>query len=123
MRLSQVIALIFWALMTGTIVIEVGLEMPWAQSSGFAGLTTLLFAGLAFGWVLTHSRENNIQVPGALKLGVVLLAAVAVPYYKFKYFGPKSGLLFVGILVICFILAAFLSSVITALFLPGYSAF
>ncbi len=117
------IALIFWALMTVMIVVEVDLELPWAQSPGFAGLTTFLFAGLAFGWVLAHSRENNIQVSGALKIGVVLIAALAVPYYKFKYFGPKSGLLFVGVLVICFFLTLVLSGVIASLILPDYYEF
>jgi peptidoglycan/LPS O-acetylase OafA/YrhL len=123
LKYSQIIALIFWATMIGTMVIEVGLELPWTQSSGFAGLTTLLFAGFAFGWVRAHSRENDIQVPGTLKIGVVLLAAVAVPYYKFKYFGAKSGLLFVGILALCFILTIILSGAITALILPDYSVF
>jgi hypothetical protein len=107
--------------MTGTMVVEVGLELAWTQSSGFAGLTTLLFAGFAFGWVLTHSRENDIEVPGTLKIGVVLLAAVAVPYYKFKYFGAKSGLMFVGVLVLFFVLTMIISSAITTLILPEYS--
>ena len=119
MRLSHVIALMFWASMTGSIVVEVGLELPWAQSTGFAGLTAVLFAGLAFGWVLADAKENDIQVPGALKIGVVMLAAVAAPYYKFRYFGPKSGILFIGVLILCLILTVLLSDAITALVSPG----
>jgi len=123
LKFSQFIALMFWAAITGTIVVEVGLELPWAQSSGFATLTALLFAGLALGWVLTHARENDIQVPGSLKIGVVLLAALAVPYYRFKYFGPKPGFLFAGKIVLCFTLTIFLSNAITAVIRPGYSIF
>ena len=121
LKQSQLIALMFWSSFAANLVIEVGLELPWAQSSGYAGLTTVLFAGLAFAWVLTHARENDVRVSAALKIAVILIAVIAVPYYKFRYFGAKSGMLFIGMLVLGLAVAVLVGAAITALVSPDGS--
>ena len=55
---------------------------------------------LALAWVLSHAKENKVQTPMPLNVAVVALAFIAVPYYRFRYFGLKDGFRFVGWLLL-----------------------
>lgn len=113
MKPSMLVAAVFWASMLAMFVVEIGLALPWTQSSSFSAVTTLYFAALALGWVLAHSREHDVQVCTPLKIGIVAFAIVGVPYYKFVYFGARKGFQFIGVLVLCLAVTVVLSALIT----------
>ena len=119
MKRSHVVATIFWVFLIATGIVEIELELAWAQTTGFAGLTAIVGAGLAFGWVITDAKENGIQIPGALKIATVALALIAVPYYRFKYFGAIRGLKFIAVVIVLFGATILLTSAIGSFIRPA----
>lgn len=79
------------------VVIETLFFQPWMDSSEYVFLSALFVSVLALGWVLADSHENNIRVPTLLNIFVVIAAFLAVPYYRFRYFGARAGFIFLGI--------------------------
>jgi hypothetical protein len=65
--------------------------------------TILLSTFLIFLWLMYDARENQIFPSGSLKLSVIVLGIIAVPYYIFRYKGLKRGFVslakFVGFLI------------------------
>ena len=68
------------------------------NSSEYVFSTALILSILALGWVLADSHENSVNVPKILNVCVVVAAFLAVPYYRFRYFGAKAGFIFLGII-------------------------
>jgi len=60
------------------------------------GLGNIMIVGLTFGWFLADSRENEVTTSRLLKISVVFFAAIALPYYKSRYFGTRAALVFTG---------------------------
>ena len=102
MKTSQQLALAFWASFVSMIVVETLFPRPWMNSSEYFLLTALLLSILALGWVLADSKENDLKVPLLLNICVVVAAFLAVPYYRFRYFGAKVGFIFTGIVAVNF---------------------
>ncbi len=98
MKLSQRLAVAFWASFAAMIAVETLFFRPWMNSSEYFFLTALFLTILALGWVLTHSKENDLEVPKLLSICVVVAPFLAVPYYRFRYFGAKAGFIFLGII-------------------------
>ena len=109
MRRSLLLALFFWFSLGLSLALEIIFYVSWAQTSAFAFSSAIFLTVLALSWVLSHAKENNVQTPLALNVAVVALAFIAVPYYRFRYFGLKEGLRF-----LCWLLLA-LVGVIVAL--------
>lgn len=57
-----------------------------------------------FSWFLTDARERGMKPSAGLKISVVALSLVALPYYKFRYVGARAGFTFIGICVGLFVL-------------------
>lgn len=55
-----------------------------------------LYTAMIFGWFLTDARERGMKPSTGLKISVVALSLVALPYYKFRYFGARAGFTFIG---------------------------
>ena len=102
MKLSQQLALAFWAALGSMIVVETLFPRPWMNTSEYLFLTGLFISILALGWVLADSKENDLEVSRLLKISVVVAAFLAAPYYRFRYFGAKAGLIFTGIVAVNF---------------------
>lgn len=102
MKLSQQLALAFWASFVLMIVFETLFSRPWMNSSEYIFLTALFLSIFALGWVLADSKENDLEVPILLNICVVVAAFLAVPYYRFRYFGAKAGFIFIGIVAVNF---------------------
>ena len=100
MKLSHKLAVAFWASFVTMIVFETLFFQPWMNSSAYIFLSALFLSVLALGWVLADSTENEFEVPKLLNICVVLAVFLAVPYYRFRYFGAKAGFIFLGIVVL-----------------------
>ena len=93
---------IFWIALLAIYFID-----PFFVGSKFLNIykisTMLLSTFLIFSWFMYDARENNIFPSGSLKLSVIVLGIVAVPYYIFRYKGLKRGLFslakFIGFLI------------------------
>ncbi len=103
LKISLMLAIAFWSVLALTLAIEEIFFVSWARTSAFAISSTIFVAIIALGWVLAHADENGIALPRALKLAVVALPPVAVPYYRFRYFGARSGFIFLAWLLTCFV--------------------
>jgi hypothetical protein len=97
MKLSHQLTVAFWASFVVMIAFETLLFRPWMNSSEYIFLTALFLSVLALGWVLADSNQKNIEVPKLLSICVVVAPFLAVPYYRFRYFGTKAGFTFLGI--------------------------
>jgi 1,4-dihydroxy-2-naphthoate octaprenyltransferase len=102
MKLSQRLAIFFWASFFAMIVAETSFPRPWMNSSEYFFLTALFLSIVALGWVLADAKENKLEVPLLLRICIVVAAFLAVPYYRFRYFGMKAGFIFLGIVSVCF---------------------
>ncbi len=102
MKFSQKLAIFFWASFAAMIVVETLYPQPWMNSSEYFFLTALFLSVLALGWVLADAKENDLEVPLLLRICIVVAALLAVPYYRFQYFGVKAGFVFFGIVSVCF---------------------
>jgi peptidoglycan/LPS O-acetylase OafA/YrhL len=95
-------------------IVEVALGLPMQNSPDrllftFVGNLALLVLG--FRWLQLDARELDIRRPLWLNVGIVLLAAVFVPYYLFKTRPPERRLVaiaaFFGVVVACMLASAF----------------
>ena len=103
-------------------IVEVALGLPMQQSSErlvftFVGNLALLVLG--FRWLQLDSRELDIRRPLWLNVGIVLLAAVFVPYYLFKTRPPERRLAaiaaFFGLVFGCMLASAIGALLMSAL--------
>lgn len=95
-RRPQIFALVFWLIVFTTLLLEEVFRFHWTTSGEYEVSTILIFASSIFFWFLADTRERGIEPSGELKFAVIALSAIAVPYYKFRYFGAKSGFVFLG---------------------------
>ena len=102
MKVSQRLAVAFWASFVAMIVFESLFFQRWMNSAEYFFATALLLSILALAWVLADSKENDLRVPALLSICVVAAAMLAVPYYRFRYFGAKAGFIFLGIVALSF---------------------
>jgi hypothetical protein len=93
----------FWFLLGLSLALESIFYVSWAQTSAFAYSSAIFLTVLALAWVLSHAKENNVQTPMALHVAVVALSFIAVPYYRFRYFGFKDGFRFLCWLVLALV--------------------
>ena len=103
MKLSRGLAIAFWSAVFATLILESVLFVPWTQTSGFKVLSTLVFTIIAFGWFLADSREHEVSPSPMLKIMVVAVSILAVPYYKFRYLGVRAGFVFLAVVIGSFI--------------------
>ena len=61
---------------------------------------SLLTAILLFGWCKAHARTHAIQPPAGAAVLTAFLAPIGFPYYVFKGFGFRTGLLLVALSVV-----------------------
>ena len=81
-------------------MVEVAAEdlfrFSWARGSLYYVSTVLIGVGLCFSWMVTHARENDVEVSKSLKVAAILVSGLALPYYKFGYYGVKAGFVFLA---------------------------
>ena len=108
---AALIALVGAAFVLG--IIDAALALPAAESPGrfaftIGGNIALLLIG--FRWLRLDASELDIRRPGWLDVGIILLAAVFVPYYLYKTRPPGRRLPaiagFFGLVFACMITSA-----------------
>lgn len=103
MKTSRVLASAFWLLPIIDLLLKKLFFVPWAHSDKWALLVILLASVTIFGWFILDSRERGVETSKWLKMAVVAAAIIAVPYYKFRYFGALAGFKFLGIVLAIFV--------------------
>ena len=58
-------------------------------------------AVLLFAWCRAHASAHNISAPFAAPLAVALVAPIGLPYYAFRGFGFRKGLVLLGWSSLC----------------------
>lgn len=83
------------------------LEAVWLPSSDATGLAHgFVIAFLVFWWVGEHATEQGLGAPPAgARLLSALIAPFGLPYYFFRGYGIKSGILKLGVALFVFALA------------------
>lgn len=109
---ATLVALLGASVVLGIVEVALGLPMQNSQERllfTFVGNLALLVLG--FRWLQLDARELDIRRPMWLNVGIVLLAAVFVPYYLFKTRPPERRLVaiasFFGLVVACMLASAF----------------
>ncbi len=120
MRTSRWIAIGLWVALGVMMILEVSYNPAiGSDPSGFAFLQTLVIALFMFGWYLADSNENNITRPMWLNIAVVLVGFLALPYYRFRYFGARRGFIFLATVIAAFIGTVIAVSVLLAAIYGG----
>ncbi len=63
-------------------------------------VTTLILVLIVFWWFLTDARLRNVKPSTGLKIAVVALSAIAIPYYRIRHTGWKNGAAFVALVLL-----------------------
>ena len=104
-------AAVFWAtwicLMTMDVFLppELVAGPAYLVGTGFAWLVALVW------WFLADSRSLNLKPSWGLRIAVVFLPPLAIPYYRFRYAGFANGLRFTALVLIVFAALFALTSV------------
>ena len=117
---ATLVALLGASVVLGIVEVALGLPMQNSQERllfTFVGNLALLVLG--FRWLKLDARELDIRRPMWLNVGIVLLAAVFVPYYLFKTRPPERRLVaiasFFGLVIACMLASAFGAVLMAAL--------
>lgn len=103
MKTSRVFASALWLIMLIDLLLRESFSVPLAHSDNWNLLVIILGIVTIFGWFIFDSRERGAETSKLLKLAVIGIAIIAVPYYKFRYFGFLAGFKFLGILLAIFV--------------------
>ncbi len=113
MKTPTWLALAFWATMGTGMVLE---SESVASGSEFGalliGVASIL---LMFGWFMADSNEHNIERNIWLNIGVVAIGFIALPYYRFRYFGARRGAVFIGWVIAAFVGTGILATLFVAI--------
>lgn len=103
MKLSRKLAIALWALLFLSVLAEDVFNFSWTMTAAYEALRLVCAAVLVFGWFLADAKEREFEPSIWLKIAVVGIGLIALPYYKFRYFGVRAGFTFIGIVLLAFI--------------------
>jgi hypothetical protein len=95
MQSTRQYAIAVWTILLLSMVLDQTLPYAWASSDFFEAGTVIVLTAAVFGWFLADAKAQGIEPTWGLKLSVIVLGALALPYYRFRYSGSKAGLAFV----------------------------
>ena len=91
MKRSTLLLLAFWAIMLGFGLIEL-LNESVSNNEAYIAISSILTMFIILVWFVEDAREINHTPSLLLKLGVVFLCFISVPYYLIRYKGWKRSL-------------------------------
>lgn len=91
MKSSTKFAIAVWFLMFFVIVVDGTLSYEITESSAFGYGRIIVSAIAVFGWFLADAKENGIDPSPLLRIAVVAVSFIAVPYYRFRYMGRNAA--------------------------------
>lgn len=103
MKSSRIVAIVLWSLLFISLLAEEVFFLEWTRAGTYNLFSTIVFTLFIFGWFLADASERGHSPSLLLKIAVVAVGVLAVPFYKFRYFGPQAGFTFIGIVVLAFI--------------------
>ncbi len=95
MKLSLKLTIAFWLILVLLDLLS-RLVIPPGYRELFALSTSFVLLGVMFAWFLADARENRFSVSYGLKIMVVALPFVTLPYYLFRYKGYQRALISLG---------------------------
>jgi hypothetical protein len=103
MTLSRTLAIALWLLLFLTVVAEDVFVFGWTKTTAYHSSSFLGTTVLMFGWFLADAKERDFVPSIWLKIAVVAVGVIALPYYKFRNFGARAGFVFIGIVLLAFV--------------------
>lgn len=95
------LAALFWCFVTLNGAADIFLlPSSIADSSLYFLITAIIWLTIAFAWFLEDAQANGIKTTRGLRIAVLLLYPITLPYYKFRYFGLRAGLKFIGFILL-----------------------
>jgi len=94
MKKTTILALLFWALVASTMLLDMFLPLTVVNSVSYSFSTMIIILLILFAWFIADAAEIGFNPSFGLKVGVALLALIAIPYYRIKHTGLKSASLF-----------------------------
>ncbi|MEM8684075.1 MAG: hypothetical protein AAGF72_11615 [Pseudomonadota bacterium] len=113
MTTSRWLALAFWTTMGVGMVVDAQAGASGNETGAL--LIAVASALLMFGWYLADSNEHNIDRTIWLNIAVVAIGIIALPYYRFRYFGARRGAVFLGWAIAAFVGTAILATLFVAI--------
>ena len=103
MKSSLIVAIVFWVLIFISLLAEEVFLYSWTRTGAYHLSTSIVYALFLFGWFLADARERGHTPSLPLKIAVVAVGVLALPYYKFRFFGARAGFVFIGIVLGLFV--------------------
>ena len=103
MKKSFVWMFVFWVVFLAIEIFDIFLASRFDEGT-FSLVTLLISTVFLFVWFLSDSKDENIITSKGLKIAVIAVSFIAIPYYLIKYKGIKrfgfSFLKFFGFAVV-----------------------
>ena len=94
---------VFWATCAVMMVMDARLPAAVVTRGEYVVGTGLVLIGALVWWFSADARSLNVRPAWGLRLAVLVLPPLAVPYYRFRYAGFRNGLRFTALVVALFI--------------------
>lgn len=92
MKKSVILMYVFWLVVLAIQIIDIYVFGS-KSNNIYDAITLFIMAFFIYYWFITDAGELNIIPSAGLKVSVVLIAFVALPYYLLKYKGFKRTLI------------------------------
>lgn len=113
MKKKPALTILVWVLMFLSALLDEMLPAAIVNSPEYFLSAMVIMVFSIYAWFLADAEEIGFKPSFGLKIGVIAIAVIAIPYYRFKHTGFKKGMLFIvkiiGILLfISFLFGIFL---------------
>ncbi len=96
MKTTTKLALLFWVVTSATLVSDLLLPKNIVDDPSYYFSTMVILNILVFFWFLSDANELSVKPSFGLKIGVIALSILFIPYYRFKNTGFKNGVIFIS---------------------------
>jgi hypothetical protein len=90
------LAILYWIVFLAYYTLDLLLPLDVVDSEPYVISTLAILIFFAFIWFMADAANIGFKPSTGLKIAVIAIAVVAIPYYRFKYTGFKKGMLFIG---------------------------
>jgi hypothetical protein len=100
MKSTTKMAIVGWAIFYFSIVLRAIIANDIIESGAYKYGTIVVTTIAIFAWFLADAKANHFEPSPLLRIAVVASAAIALPYYRFRYMGTKRGFIFLAKVVV-----------------------
>ena len=107
MKKKTALTILVWVLIFLSALLDEILPADIVNSTEYYFLVMVIMLFSIFAWFMEDAEEIGFKPSIGLRIGVILFAVVAIPYYRFKHTGFKKGMLFIVKILGMFLLMSF----------------